>query len=78
MKPTAKGAALIAEYYSIAPGIVREVNTRGNRQEIWEVVYKELVLAVVDLTEAGRIDQAITHYAEYTGWMKEAFIGETV
>lgn len=73
MKPTVSGAALVAEYYRIAPGIVAEVNARSNRMEIWNLVYEDLVAPVVRLTEAGSMEAAVARYAEYTGWMKEAF-----
>jgi hypothetical protein len=73
MKPTPQGNALIEEYYRIAPGIVQEVSTRSNRQDIWNLVFEDMVVPVVALTEAGRLDEAVSHYAEYATWMKQAF-----
>ena len=76
MKPTIGGAALIAEYYHIAPRIVLGVNIRSNNQEIWNQVYDDLILHSVELIDAGKREEAVSHYTEYTSWMKEAFIAE--
>jgi len=76
MKPRADGAALIEEYYRIAPCIVRQVNTCSNKGEIWNLVYEDMVAPVVALTLARRMDEAVSHYAEYTDWMRMAFGAE--
>ncbi len=74
MKPTGEGADMIAEYYHIAPPIVRSVNARLNRAEIWNLVYDDLVTPSLKLIQAGKKGEAVAHYSEYVKWMKEAFL----
>lgn len=68
MRPSPCDAALVEEYYRIAPTIVRSVNARINRQEIWNLVYSDLVTPAVDLISTGKQREAVQLYGEYVGW----------
>lgn len=74
MRPSGSGAALVDEYYRVAPSIVRGVNRRANKGKIWNLVYTDLVTPAVSLIRAGRNQEAVQLYSEYVGWMKEAFL----
>ncbi len=78
MKATAHGTALIEEYYRVAAGIVSQVGICTNEQEICSLVYEDMIVPVVALTEAGKLDEALANYAEYTDWMKEAFTAKPI
>lgn len=73
MRPSESGAALVEEYYRIAPAIVRGVNARDNSLAVWNLVYSDLIIPAIDLIQAGRKEEAVKMYTEYAGWMKEAF-----
>ncbi|MEM4282829.1 MAG: CFI-box-CTERM domain-containing protein [Candidatus Woesearchaeota archaeon] len=52
------GDALISEYYTIAPRIIKAINREANAQEIYEQLYKQLVLRTVELISAGNYKEA--------------------
>ena len=54
-------AALVHEYYRIAPGIVTAVNARPDRDAIWEDVYAR-IRSIMESIKEGRSGQAIDDY----------------
>ena len=54
-------AALVHEYYRIAPGIVTAVNARPDRDAIWEDVYTR-IRSIMESIKEGRSGQAIDDY----------------
>lgn len=61
-----EGAALIQNYYDIAPEIVRKVNRRKEKDEIWEEIYRKMVEPCVALVEKGEFQKALDCYKKYT------------
>jgi hypothetical protein len=76
MGASLRGRQLTKEYYRIAPQIVAKVNGRSNSNEIWELLYTELVQPSVSLVEKGKKKEAVAYYSGYVMWMKEAFLAE--
>lgn len=68
------GKAEIAHYYITAPKIVETINADGNRAEIWEKVYRELVLPCIKLIESS--DRAGAHalYRRYVLALEERYL----
>lgn len=62
----ADGKELIASYYEVAPRIVAAIDARADALQIWQRVYEELVQACLSLIEAGRAQEALTHYRAYS------------
>ncbi len=61
---THRGKIDVAEYYHIAPYIVKVINERRNRVQIWEWVYKELVRRAVADIQRGECNRAYKHYKD--------------
>ena len=56
------GAAVIAEYYRVAPAIVLSINQQKNAQSIYESIYRTVVLPCVSLIELGDNTSALQLY----------------
>ena len=54
-------AALVHDYYRIAPAIVAAVNARPDRDALWEDVYQR-IRSIMASIEAGLRDKAIEDY----------------
>lgn len=64
-----------AGYYdAVAPGIVRAVDKRPDRAEIYADMYRDLVLSAVRLIEQGRLSQAYALYREYSLALEARFL----
>lgn len=74
MRNTVEGAALIEGYAILGPSIVNAIRTASNREEIWEYLYQHLVLPGVQLTEAGRRSEAVTHYRLFVEEMEKKYL----
>ncbi|NPV10437.1 MAG: hypothetical protein HPY57_01415 [Ignavibacteria bacterium] len=55
------GDALILEYYSIAPRIVKAIEGEANAHEIYAQLYKQLVLKTVELISARKYEEAFAN-----------------
>lgn len=64
LKAREGGEKAVLEYYRIAPGITDAINERSDAAEIWERVYRELVLPCVALIEQGKHEDAYELYRE--------------
>lgn len=62
------GQADICEYYHIAPAIVDKIHALPNANEIFDRIYRELVLPCVELIRTG---DNKTAYCEYRGYVKQ-------
>jgi hypothetical protein len=58
------GENLIKDYYRIAPAIVSAINQDSNKQQIYESLYKNLVLKTVEFIAAGKKEEAFSNYWE--------------
>ena len=56
------GAALIAQYYARAPGIVAAVNARPDAARVWRGVYRRYILPCAILARLGQARAALALY----------------
>jgi hypothetical protein len=59
------GSAMIRDYYETAPSIVAAINVRDDAAEIFDWMYRDLVVPSVRLIQLGRNARALDHYAEF-------------
>lgn len=59
------GSSMIREYYKTAPAIVSAINVRDNAAEIYDWMYRDLVVPSVRLIQQGRNARALDHYAGF-------------
>jgi hypothetical protein len=48
------GKGDIREYYELAPAIVDSINSKGESQQIYDVIYRKMILPVIYLIENGK------------------------
>ena len=63
---TPQGSGEIREYYRLAPQIVKAVNARPDAPEVWDRIYRELVLECMDLIRKGKSGETYRLYKSYT------------
>ena len=63
MKKTEEGNALVEQYYEIAPGIVTKIDARADKAEIYEKIYKNILLCVEKI-EANEYEQTFKLYSD--------------
>jgi hypothetical protein len=73
MKSSIKGNELVANYYNIAPTIVRKINRLKNKNEVYDYLYQTLVLPSLQYIESGEKETAMEYYKEYTEALNELF-----
>lgn len=66
LKHQPDGVLLIAHYYEVAPKIVEAIDRLENRLEIWDKVYKELVMPCVELIDNEQCQEALELYRGIT------------
>lgn len=66
LKQQPDGVTLIAHYYEVAPRIVEAIDKLENRLEIWDRVYREMVVPCVDMIKGGLYHDALALYQTYT------------
>ena len=66
LKQQPDGVMLIAHYYDVAPKIVEAIDKLENRLEIWDGVYREMVVPCVEMIEGGRYPEALELYRGMT------------
>ena len=66
LRSTNNGEQEIRDYYRIAPEIVNAINERPDAQNVWETVYRDLVLPCVELIKADQYEKAFDTYKGYT------------
>lgn len=74
LKQQPDGVTLIAHYYEVAPKIVEAIDKLENRLEIWDGVYRELVVPCVKLIEAGNNQEALATYRNETMMLKQKYV----
>jgi hypothetical protein len=61
------GPAMIREYYATAPQIVSVINARDDAAEIYDWMYRDLVVPSVRFIQHDQNARALDHYAGYFG-----------
>jgi hypothetical protein len=59
------GGEMIADYYIIAPQIVKAINRAPEASLIYANLFAELVKPAVDMIRAGQHDAAVAHYRSH-------------
>jgi hypothetical protein len=59
------GMAMIKEYYKTAPAVVAAINARDDAPEIYDWMYRDLVLPSVQHIERDQNARALDHYAGF-------------
>lgn len=67
------GAAVIARYYEIAPGIVSRINATAGADGIWNRIYSEVILPCVEMIRAQRYEQAFDTYQQAVLGLEKQF-----
>jgi len=70
------GEALIAEYYDIAPRILRRIREQPNARAILEALFAR-IKDCISLIEAGENEGALWHYVTMVENLKDTYSGET-
>jgi hypothetical protein len=73
MKSSIQGNELVANYYNIAPPIVRKINRLENKNEVYDYIYQTLVLPSLHYIELGEKKKAMEYYKEYTQSLNDLF-----
>ena len=67
------GAAVIARYYEIAPGIVSRINATAGADGIWNRIYSEVILPCVEMIRTQRYEQAFDTYQQAVLGLEKQF-----
>jgi hypothetical protein len=59
------GAAMIREYYQTAPAVVSAINALDDAAEIYDWMYRDLVVPSVRFIQHGQNARALDHYAGF-------------
>lgn len=73
LKHQPDGILLIAHYYEVAPKIVESIDKREDRLEIWDRIYRELVIPCVEMIEKGENQQALALYQKTTLHLSDTY-----
>jgi hypothetical protein len=73
MSSLPNGAALISEYYNIAPRIVARISTEPDAEIIFASLY-ESVSTSADMVKAGKNDEAMRTYVTIVSDLKEKYL----
>lgn len=68
------GKCEISHYYLVAPQIVDKINALPNARDVFEQIYKELVLPCVKHIESGEYTTAHSLYREYVLALEQQYI----
>jgi hypothetical protein len=66
MLSTDEGRALIKQYHITGPAIVHAINQCENKSEIYDYMYKHMILPSVGLVKQGRLQEATDYYTYFT------------
>ena len=70
------GETIIKEYYEIAPKIVKKINEQLNSNYIYEVIYKDLIVEVLELIKNKKYIQALSFYRNFVYILKKTYLNE--
>lgn len=66
---SADGAALVTEYYRLAPAIVKEIDERKDRLEIYDIMWKNYLEPGYELVKAQKNIAARELYMDLLAWL---------
>lgn len=75
LKEQSYGAASVAEYYRLAPGIVEQIDLRPDRIRIYDEIYENVVAPCVRFIRSGAYEQAFSLYRSAAMVLSERFGG---
>ena len=70
-----EGRALVDEYYDLAPVIVRAINMRKDRAEIYEDIYKSCLTPCIRCIEEGNQERCKDLYTGMVTDLKTKYLG---
>lgn len=73
MRSLPSGNDDIVEYYNCAPAIVAAIKNSPDSKELFDRIYKELVVPCVELIEAGKNHEAYCKYKSYTRELRRTY-----
>lgn len=73
LKESEDGLKVIAEYYAIAPKIVKNIDKLEDRDRIYERIYEDMVIPCVKFIEEERYQETLELYRDMTLKLKEAY-----
>ncbi|SEF49290.1 hypothetical protein SAMN05421847_0128 [Halpernia humi] len=74
MNPNPEYSKLINEYKIIAPKMLLNINKSSNKDEIFNVIYDQLVTPSIALIDSGKNKEAIEHYRDFVEEMKTLYL----
>lgn len=75
LKRQENGLREIQEYYEIAPGIVRAINSGDDSRRVYEQIYERDIRTAIALIQRGNYDVGHNHYKEMVLRLKKEIIG---
>jgi hypothetical protein len=69
-----EGLDLVKEYYAIAPGLIKAIKSQENQTEVFEGIYREMILPTLERIKKNDARGAITIYKNYTYSLKNKFL----
>jgi len=69
-----EGEDLVAQYYDIAPTIVKRMNKRENREEIYRNLYETYIRPCVCLIEEARNEECREKYSEMVEMLRSEYM----
>lgn len=73
-----EGAAMVREYYKIAPPVVSAINSLEQQEEVWDFIYRELVSKSIELIESNQHALAMYYYHTFTMELHSRFIEKSL
>lgn len=67
------GKEMVCDYYHCAPVIVEQIRHQPDCTDIFSRIYEELVLPCVKMIDAGKNEQALALYRDYTLRLKTMY-----
>ena len=74
LKQQPGGIELIARYYEIAPKVVAAIDAKPDRLEIYDRIYREMVVPCVELIGQNEYQEVLGLYKSYTLKLEEKYM----
>ena len=74
LKKSDDGTKLVARYYEIAPKIVAAIDAKADCMEIYDQLYREMVVPCVELIGQGKYQHALELYRSVTLELEREFM----
>lgn len=68
-----EGEQMIREYYDVAPSIVKHINQKENRAEIYRAIWDTYLAPCISMIERGELDECRELYQEMVGALRDEF-----